>query len=608
MVYLTLYAWHCDMQFTSLKTEFNIKVKGNWHDHSLESNSKYCEKCNENNSGIITILNNTDNGEYSSLIGNKNIIWIQGNIINEKKIYDNFNGYEIIECDNYEILKKLNIPLIGNVLYVVGSNMIPSKLYNIETNEIDYFYGINNFMHNCDPKGYITLSHSWMMSFKVDNKHLCKFCFNDGEFEYCFSRLINNIITIAKKDDIKYLWLDSLCVEQKSCYSKFLELSSMYNYYLNASKTIAVLTLDKIKEDETTKKSQNIGFKFILESLKKCNDKYVEERMKKIKLIFNNPWFTRGWTFQEAISNSEVYLTYDGNIIYLDYLLEEYKTLNSKFNTENIYKADNLFKMYDLTVSKSFGKSIEAYENRQTKIQSDSLLCLMGVSGINRFLPDNHSYLDYENFKNIVLNILFNHGDNSLLLLDRINNQIVNQTNCEYSILNGLTIKLLNANTYSFKGLQWIDNSIEKIYTFNNLHELIIWLLTNKHVCKTLFDKNEITIINRITTVNEDYLSGLISKKIFEGIFDKNLISDLGFIVNRCSNKSLCIWKCNKDHYLWGVNTKYKKLKLSIREKHTISICISNNNKYSGIGWSYYNKPTNDHVNDFIITDIIRIL
>lgn len=611
MVHLTLCAWHCDMKFTSSKLEFNIKVKGNWHDHPLESNSKYCEQCNENNVGIITILNKTDNGDYSSLIGNKNLIWIQGNIISKEKIYennDNINGYEIIECDNYEILQKLNIPLIGNVLYIVGSNMIPSKLYNIETNTIDYFYGINNFMHNSDPKGYITLSHSWMMSLKIDNKHICKFCFNDGEYEYCFSRLVNNIITVAKKDNIKYLWLDSLCVEQQLCYSKCLELSSMYNYYLNASKTIAVLTLDEIKENKTTEISQKIGWEFVLKSLKKCDDKYVSERMEKIKLIFNNPWFTRGWTFQEALSNSEVYLIYHGDIIYLDYLLEEYKTFNYKFNTKNIYKADKLFKMYDLTLSKTFGQSVESYENRQTKIKSDSLLCLTGLSGINRILPDNYPYLDYEKLKDIVLNILFDNGDNSLLLLDKIDDQVVNQTNCDYGILDGLNIKLLNTNTCSFKGSQWVDSSIEKIYKFNNLQELIIWILSNKHVCKTLFDKNELTIINRITTIDEKYLSGVISKNIFEGIFEGNFVSDLGFLVNKCSNKSLYIWKCNKDHYLWGVNTKHKKLKLSIKEKHTISICISNNNKYSGLGWSYYHESTNNFVNDFIITDIIRVL
>jgi hypothetical protein len=594
------------MELHGKKVLFRIKIIGKYYEPTL--NELMSNNPKMNYSSVINISKDESILNKFLYLHNKNYSYIQGkirsvkyNIQEEETIY-----YKILSYDN-DIFKSNNIPLNGKKLIVIDKNILPSKMYNHVKDEIVRFNNMNNFITSGVYKNYIAVSHTWSMS-TLSSECNCKFCFEDTRrIKYCFKEIINIVKSIAIREKIDWIWLDSQCVIQDECYSKKLELSSMYSYYASAGKVVAILTLDPI--NMTLKQSNNIQKKLYHMASEESTTKHVQKRIEYISDVFANEWNTRGWTFQEAIANLETYIIFKGDIIHLDELMNEYGMLITNYDV-NIRRANFMLKAYDKFIVRTIGFCLELYGDRVVQNAPDSLLSVIGITSISDKLPDDYPYA-YKKIKEIMIKTAFENKDNTLILLDRNSkNEYVNITDCDYNILNNLNIEFIGGNSCKFDKSQWTDAELTKVYSFKRLKEMIEWMHDNKKYCYTLLEQDTFELFNAIDNINNNYLNGLINKTIFEGIYS----SSLNKVVDECYNKPLNIWECifrykedSAKILLWGTLTDHpQNIKLACGERHTIAISILTNN-YNGLAWCYATNDYNACEQDFIVDNIIRI-
>ncbi|GAW26707.1 putative HET domain protein [Rosellinia necatrix] len=145
------------------------------------------------------------------------------------------------------------------------------RLINVETEKFEEFV-----VSSSDTLKYAILSHAWdsdgeitFQDFKDHGLHLL----NKKGHKKGHKGLTKIAMTcsLARKDDIPYVWVDTCCIDKTSSAELTEAINSMFNWYQDAQVCYVWLADLPAATEES-----------IDSSLKRCR------------------WFTRGWTLQEV--------------------------------------------------------------------------------------------------------------------------------------------------------------------------------------------------------------------------------------------------------------------------------------------------------------------
>lgn len=185
----------------------------------------------------------------------------------------------------------------------VTSNF-PKRLYNIRSKSIIKTKNLRSIE-------YITISHRWNNNEETN----VRFEGIDWSCRLSDVQKINVATPSANSSNVPYLWIDTLCIDQKSSEEKSEEINKMHDIYSNAKYTIAFVNIidnfdEKMKEFI---KSINNLMKIDL-----TIDDYLD--IKPYATILNDgyntfctlladEWFARVWTLQEMLLSNQVKIT-----------------------------------------------------------------------------------------------------------------------------------------------------------------------------------------------------------------------------------------------------------------------------------------------------------
>ncbi|KAL9106456.1 MAG: hypothetical protein Q9227_008544 [Pyrenula ochraceoflavens] len=184
---------------------------------------------------------------------------------------------------------------------------------------------------------------------------------------------IEDAITVTKKLQISYLWVDRYCIPQKKCPEKNAQIRQMDKIYARAEITIVA----------AAGQDPNFGLPGVSTTLRirqprakigKFN--FISTMSDVTKTIGDSRWISRGWTYQEAICARRL-LIFTVQQVYFecqDVSNCESFTLQSPSNHHNIFKTrhweDNPWEIL---------QNISEYSNRNLTNHSDALNAMLGV-------------------------------------------------------------------------------------------------------------------------------------------------------------------------------------------------------------------------------------
>lgn len=124
---------------------------------------------------------------------------------------------------------------------------------------------------------YAILSHRW------EGKEISFQEFQDSEDKNGarFAK-IRNFCSLAVKDGLEWVWVDTCCIDKKSSAELSEAINSMFRWYKNAERCYAYLS------DVIWAEDKHGGFRSSLEAFRQ------------------SVWFTRGWTLQELLAPSSM--------------------------------------------------------------------------------------------------------------------------------------------------------------------------------------------------------------------------------------------------------------------------------------------------------------
>lgn len=169
------------------------------------------------------------------------------------------------------------------------SKELPLKLYCINSeNDVEKSPqdNVKESKACLDIKYYATLSYVWGSSSynKKINKLSC-----GGKKSLVKAIDVCNYFKVTENLDIKYLWMDQLCIDQDNNEEKAQEVKKMGQYYENSHVTLVSINT-KIGEE-------------------------VYNLPEVLKKIVRSKWFTRSWTFQEAWLSRWIVFMFDDYLV-----------------------------------------------------------------------------------------------------------------------------------------------------------------------------------------------------------------------------------------------------------------------------------------------------
>ncbi|KAL8724355.1 MAG: hypothetical protein Q9181_006860 [Wetmoreana brouardii] len=144
--------------------------------------------------------------------------------------------------------------------------------------------------------------------------------------------------------DIKYLWLDTVCIDKKNLTELSMSINSMYKWYRQAK----------------------VCFVYLQDFPGKDIDVFTKSR-----------WFTRGWTLQELIAPERV-IFFDRNWRWIGdkESLQEELYARTKITTMFLLGKSNISKA-------SIAQRMSWFSGRETTVEEDAAYCLLGIYGVN---------------------------------------------------------------------------------------------------------------------------------------------------------------------------------------------------------------------------------
>ncbi len=196
---------------------------------------------------------------------------------------------------------------------------------------------------------YGILSHTWEVNEVNFQEMQTGYAKEFKGYEY---EKIDRTCSIAAAEGLKYVWIDSCCIDRSSSAELSEAINSMYRWYQQSAVCYAYLAdVPSIGNGAQPLSSSHIGFS--------------ESR-----------YWTRGFTLQEVIAPSAVV-----------FLNQDWKPLGSKFSLQ---RRISMFTKIPRDVllkgdvgSASIAQRMSWASSRQTTREEDSAYCLMGLFDIN---------------------------------------------------------------------------------------------------------------------------------------------------------------------------------------------------------------------------------
>ncbi len=217
---------------------------------------------------------------------------------------------------------------------------------------------------------YAILSHVW-----EKEKH--EVTFQDMQDPQKASEMetfakIRETCVLALKKNLKYVWVDTCCINKQDSTELSEAINSMYDWYKDAELCYTFLSdvhseVDRWSEAATV----HHGLRTVVDSQVKYTEVALEIRESK--------WFKRGWTLQELIAPK--------NVVFVN---RYWKELGTKETLATILRERTGIPEDILILNKKKGLSSQSVaqrmswaSDRETTRKEDLAYCLLGIFGVN---------------------------------------------------------------------------------------------------------------------------------------------------------------------------------------------------------------------------------
>ncbi|PMD61299.1 HET-domain-containing protein [Hyaloscypha bicolor E] len=202
---------------------------------------------------------------------------------------------------------------------------------------------------------YATLSHTWASddSDEISFEEIQQFSQNPNHFSSLFDgrsgfKKIQGCCEQALRDNLKWVWVDTCCIDKRSSVELSEAINSMFRWYRESQVCYAYLV-----------------------------DVQAEERPEDPDSSFRKSrWFTRGWTLQELLAPSSLKFFAEswgfiGELTDLCGVIEDVTGIKHEILTG------------DPISSASIAQRMSWAARRTTKRKEDIAYCLLGIFGVN---------------------------------------------------------------------------------------------------------------------------------------------------------------------------------------------------------------------------------
>lgn len=322
--------------------------------------------------------------EYEKLFNDKaNILFLNREFI--EIIYKEKLKY-IEDIDIIHYYKEFVKDMVNIYMEKLKNNnrqyIVPLKLYDAKTNKIihrrEYMW-----------KPYVTISHRWNNDENdIDKK----------------TKKLRNIY--EEYNNLRYFWMDTICINQEDENEKIMEIKNMKNYYENS---IAMISFSDIKyeikgkyfvnekekhEYEKNHDEKNIYALFFLgKIIDLCVDNNILYNSDDIFKIMNfwteiedckfkDDWISRAWVQQEIILSKNIYIYNEGILV----PVPNVSNIKSKFmvGTVDYHQISNSLtelcmiingckKVYDV------GEAIYIISKKKCLLSQDKIYSMLGL-------------------------------------------------------------------------------------------------------------------------------------------------------------------------------------------------------------------------------------
>jgi hypothetical protein len=200
---------------------------------------------------------------------------------------------------------------------------------------------------------YAILSHTWSEGEEVTYDELVN---GKGEKKAGYDK-IRFCGARAAKDDLKFFWVDTCCINKQDNIELSTALNSMFRWYRCATKCYVYLSDVYVPDEVTDPQAFRIAWE---------------------NAFRRSRWFTRGWTLQELLAPASI-----------EFFSANSKQLGSKISLEQvIHEITRIpvraLRNYDLREF-SIDERMGWIGDRKTTVEEDRAYCLLGIFGV--FLP-----------------------------------------------------------------------------------------------------------------------------------------------------------------------------------------------------------------------------
>lgn len=201
---------------------------------------------------------------------------------------------------------------------------------------------------------YAILSHTWGPDGEevthddvVDGTGTSKLGAGSQKIRFCIEQ--------ARRDGLRYIWVDTCCIDKRNLVELTTALVSMFRWYSNAKKCYALLS-------DVTRSSHRHG--------KRQASKSWEENLR------SSRWFTRGWTLQELLAPHSI-----------DFFSRDRYHLGTKASLARI-----ISEITHIPIEALHGQTLASFrieerlswqKNRRTKAEEDIVYSSLGIFGVS---------------------------------------------------------------------------------------------------------------------------------------------------------------------------------------------------------------------------------
>jgi hypothetical protein len=277
---------------------------------------------------------------------------------------------------------------------------LPKRVYDVKEDRIIETKSIRRKL------SWITISHRWGREHanrRIDGMEwMCR----DSDLTK-----LRNAMKIAREHDIRYLWMDSVCVDQSDQDEMIQEIKKYRSIYLNATCTIAYL--DEIREDLE---------QMIMELIDRINNRRkhynkIEDGKNCFEEFIRNEWFKRVWTLQEMlISPNLVFVNLRNGkpICTIEDCHKLYRIYVREFDQE--LKSHSIREVYNYKNTRmmpSLSRVLTMCRDRISTIPEDQAYGISALLDVE--IQAKYGIGKEEAFRRLFYNVAIRHGDVSFI-------------------------------------------------------------------------------------------------------------------------------------------------------------------------------------------------